>query len=165
MAIFLSTYVYRVDKKGRVSVPAEFRRVLENQSFQGVIVFKSLQHPALEACSADHMQQLSDSLDTLNVSAEEYELIETTIFGGSFQLPFDGEGRIVLPQQLCEFAGITEEAAFVGRRRTFQIWQPARFAEHEGTSREKARGRDISLSKIIARAGAARPASDQGGAS
>ena len=152
MAVFLSTYVNKVDRKGRVSVPAEFRKVLAGQSYQGVVVFKSLQYPALEACGAEHMEQLSESLEALDLSNEEYELYETTIFGGSVQVPFDGEGRIVLPQHLADFANLTEEAAFVGRRKTFQIWEPKALAGHEDSMRDKARSRDISLSKIIARA-------------
>ncbi len=158
MAVFLSTYVNKVDRKGRVSVPAEFRKVLAGQSYQGVVVHKSLHYSALEGCSAEHMEQLSDSLETSDLSNEDYELIETTIFGGSIQLPFDGEGRIVLPQHFCEFAGITEEAAFVGRRKTFQIWEPGALAAHESGMRDKARSRDISLSKIIAKASAMRGA-------
>ncbi|MEI6557266.1 MAG: division/cell wall cluster transcriptional repressor MraZ [Rhodospirillaceae bacterium] len=152
MAVFLSTYVNKVDKKGRVSVPADFRKVLSGQSYQGVVVFKSLQYPALEACSADHMEQLSDSLEALDLSNEDYELYETTIFGGSVQVPFDGEGRIVLPEHLARFANISEEAAFVGRRKTFQIWEPRALSVHEDVMRDKARSRDVSLSKIIAKA-------------
>ncbi len=156
MAVFLSTYVNKLDRKGRVSVPAEFRKVLSGQSYQGVVVFKSLQYPALDACSAEHMEQLSDSLDALDPSSEEYEVIETTIYGGSVQLPFDSEGRIVLPQHLCSFAGLGEEAAFVGRRKTFQIWEPAALAAYETGMRDKARSRDSSLSKILAKAAAVR---------
>jgi len=156
MAVFLSTYVNKVDRKGRVSVPAEFRKVLAGQSFQGIVIFKSLQHQALEGCSSEHMEQLSESLETLDLPPDEFELIEATIFGGSVQIPFDGEGRIILPQEMCEFAGIAEEAAFVGRRKTFQIWQPQRLTDYEQVAREKARSKDISLSKIIARASMAR---------
>ena len=98
------------------------------------------------------MEQLSDSLETLDLSNEDYEAIETTIFGGSVQVPFDGEGRIVLPEHLARFANIGEEAAFVGRRKTFQIWEPGAIGSLEDAMRDKARARDISLSKIIAKA-------------
>jgi|SRR3954466_9967607 MraZ protein len=150
MTLFTSSYVNKVDKKGRVSVPAPFRQVLAGQSFQGVYVFPSLQHHALDACSASHMEQLSESLDDPDLPAEHRDLIETTIFGGSVMLPFDGEGRIVLPQEFAEFAGITEEAAFVGLRKTFQIWQPAAWKVHSTGSRDIARTQNISLSTIIA---------------
>jgi MraZ protein len=93
---------------------------------------------------------LSASLEKLNLAPEVYELVETTIFGGSVQCPIDGDGRIILPSQLSAAVGIEDEAAFVGRRRTFQIWNPKTYAAYENRARDAARAHNISLSKIIA---------------
>ncbi|MFA5040849.1 MAG: division/cell wall cluster transcriptional repressor MraZ [Bdellovibrionales bacterium] len=149
MAVFLSSFVNKIDKKGRVSVPAPFRAALGTDT-SGIVVFRSLQYEALEGCSIAHLELLSRSLESQDLSPEIFELIETTIFGGSVQLPFDGEGRITLPQNLIAGVGITEEVAFVGRRKTFQIWDPKKLSLHEASARTKARAKDISLSKIIA---------------
>lgn len=151
MAVFLSTFVNRIDKKGRVSVPASFRSVLGAEA-PGIVVFRSLQLEALEGCSIAHLELLSQSLEKLDLAPETYELIETTIFGGSVQVPFDGEGRIMLPASLTENVGINSEVAFVGRRKTFQIWDPKKLAAHDAAARSAARAKDISLSKIIAQA-------------
>jgi len=150
MALFLSTTVNKVDKKGRVSVPAGFRAALGDGLADGIVVFRSLQHDALDACSVKHLEILSQSLERLNLAPQMYELIETTIFGGSVQLPVDSDGRIILPQPMLEAVGIDEEAAFVGRRRTFQIWNPQKFALVEAAARENVKAQHISLSKIIA---------------
>jgi MraZ protein len=149
MAVFLSSFVNKIDKKGRVSVPAPFRAALGADT-SGIVVFRSLQYEALEGCSIAHLELLSQSLEKQDLPPDIFELIETTIFGGSVQLPFDGEGRITLPQNLMKGVGITEEVAFVGRRKTFQIWDPKKLTAHETASRTKARAKDISLSKIIA---------------
>jgi MraZ protein len=149
MAVFLSSFVNKIDKKGRVSVPAPFRAALGADT-SGIVVFRSLQYEALEGCSIAHLELLSQSLEKQDLAPDVFELIETTIFGGSVQLPFDGEGRISLPQNLIAGVGITEEVAFVGRRKTFQIWDPKKLAAHESAARTKARAKDISLSKIIA---------------
>jgi len=149
MAVFLSSFVNRIDKKGRVSVPASFRAALGLDA-PGIVVFRSLQHEALDGCSIAHLELLSNSLEKQNLSTSMFELIETTIFGGSVQLPFDGEGRISLPEHLLTASSITEEVAFVGRRKTFQIWNPEKFGEHEVAARTAARAKEISLSKIIA---------------
>ena len=149
MAVFLSSFVNRIDKKGRVSVPASFRAALGTDT-AGIVVFRSLQHDALEGCSIAHLELLSESLEKQDLPPDVFELIETTIFGGSVQLPFDGEGRISLPQHLVASIGISEEVAFVGRRKTFQLWNPQKLAAHEGDARSKAKAQDISLSKIIA---------------
>jgi MraZ protein len=149
MAVFLSSFVNKIDKKGRVSVPASFRAAL-GTDVSGIVVFRSLQHDALEGCSTAHLELLSQSLERPNISAEEYEAIETTIFGGSVLLPFDGEGRISLPSAMLANVGIGEEVAFVGRRKTFEIWNPAKFTAHESAARDIAKAKNISLSKIIA---------------
>ena len=145
----MSSFVNKIDKKGRVSVPAPFRASLGADT-SGIVVFRSLQYEALEGCSIAHLELLSQSLEQQDLSPEIFELIETTIFGGSVQLPFDGEGRITLPQNLLSSVGISEEVAFVGRRKTFQIWDPKKLGIHENAARTKARAKDISLSKIIA---------------
>jgi MraZ protein len=149
LAIFLSSFVNRIDKKGRVSVPASFRAALGADT-SGIVVFRSLHHEALDGCSIAHLELLSQSLEKQDLPPDVFELIETTIFGSAVQLPFDGEGRISLPQSLIASIGISEELAFVGRRKTFQIWEPKKLAAHEEDARNKARAKDISLSKIIA---------------
>lgn len=151
MAVFLSSFVNKVDKKGRVSVPASFRSVLGDGA-SGIVVFRSLHVDALDACSIAHLELLSESLEKLDLAPDMFELIETTIFGGSVQVPFDSEGRIVLPASLSAAVGIADEVAFVGRRKTFQLWNPAKLATHDAQARTQARAKDISLSKIIAAA-------------
>jgi len=151
--IFLSTHINKIDAKGRVSVPATFRTALSSSATgtaSGIIVYRALHHDALEACSPAHLELLSASMDKLNLTPETYELIETTIFGGSVHVPMDAEGRMILPEHLRDIAGITDSAAFVGRRQTFQIWQPAKFTTYMDGQRKQAKQNDISLSKIIA---------------
>jgi MraZ protein len=154
MSLFLSTTINKVDKKGRVSVPAAFRAALGDDVHHGIVVFRSLQADALDACSLKHLHILSESLEKLSLSPEMYELIETTIFGGSVQCPIDADGRIILPEHFIEAVGIDDEAAFVGRRKTFQIWNPKKFRTAETKAREAVRAQNISLSKIIADASA-----------
>ncbi len=153
MDIFLSTHINKIDAKGRVSVPATFRTALSSSATgqaTGIIVYRALHHDALEGCSPAHLELLSQSMDKLDLSPETYELIETTIFGGSVHVPLDAEGRMILPDHLRGVAGITDSAAFVGRRNTFQIWQPAKFTTYMESQRKTAKQQDVSLSKIIA---------------
>ena len=64
--MFLSSYENKVDKKGRVSVPATFRSHLSSMGFNGFISYPSFNHPALEACSQDRIEKLSSTIDSLN---------------------------------------------------------------------------------------------------
>lgn len=137
MTLFLSTFINKLDKKGRVSVPASFRSVLVKQAFQGIITFRSYKLPALEGMGMDRMQRLSDSVDQLDLFSETQEDLTTTIFADAQMLAFDKDGRVILPPSLLEHAKIQDMVAFVGRGATFQIWDPDAFQAHQ----EEARGR------------------------
>ena len=138
VALFLSTYVNKVDRKGRVSVPATFRASLAAQRFPGVVVWPSHKLPALEACGIDRMDELVDRQEMLAPYSDDYMNLGA-LFPDTRELPFDGEGRILLPERFVEHAAISETAAFVGQGRTFQIWQPERFEEHQAALRERIR--------------------------
>ena len=141
MALFLSTHINKVDRKGRVSVPAAFRLALAELSFSGIVVFPAIHSRALEGSGIDRLEELSARVDALPEFSEERDAL-ASIFADAQPLPFDSEGRIMLPPELCEHAGIVLEggAAFVGQGRTFQIWEPRRFEEHQAGRRAKARG-------------------------
>ena len=70
MPLFLSTYVNRVDKKGRVSVPARYRAALAGQMFNGVIAFPSYVNPAIEASGLDFLEGLQDRLGAYDPFSE-----------------------------------------------------------------------------------------------
>ena len=144
MALFLSTFVNKVDRKGRVSVPASFRAALAGQSFAGIVAFRSFKYSAIEAGGVDRLEEMSARLDTLDQFSEERESL-ASIFADTQQLAFDSEGRIVLPQFFAEHAGITENAAFVGLGREFQIWEPEAHKAHQEAMRERARRQGTTL--------------------
>jgi MraZ protein len=141
VALFLSTFINKVDRKGRVSVPATFRAAVADQSFAGIVVFPAINFTAIEGSGIDRIEELMNRVDALPEFSDDREAV-SAIFADMQQLPFDGEGRIMLPPELCEHAGIVLEgaAAFVGNGRTFQIWEPARFERHQQERRSRARG-------------------------
>lgn len=146
MALFLSTYVNKVDKKGRVSVPVNFRNSLVEQKFQGIIVYNSFINNCIEACSIDRIEQISISIDELEPFSEERDAFATTILGGSTPLPFDSDGRIILPEELLNKANIKEKAIFVGKGTTFEIWNESDFAEYSQKARDLAHKQRLNLS-------------------
>ena len=154
MALFLSTFVNKVDKKGRVSVPASFRAALAGQSFAGIVAFRSFKSPALDACGIDWMERLAQSLDNLALFSTEHDDLAASTLADSRQLPFDGDGRIVLPADLAQHAKISDRAAFVGRGPMFQIWNPEAFERFQDEARAR-----------VQKAGAALRLNPQGGGS
>ena len=100
--MFLSSYENKIDKKGRVSVPATFRSHLGSMGYNGFITYPSFNHPALEACSQERIEKLSSTIDFYNHSYlkinpfEEkrdffYKYIATSVLSESESLQFDTE--------------------------------------------------------------------------
>jgi len=143
--LFLSTYVNKVDRKGRVSVPATFRSTLSaHRQPNLVIAFPSVRVPALECTGSDRMSEMQDRIDTIEQFSEEYDNL-SLLFADAHPLTMDGEGRVILPEDLKEHAYITGEVAFVGLGAMFQLWDPAGYAEYRVTVRERSRRQGTTL--------------------
>jgi MraZ protein len=144
VALFLSTYVNKVDRKGRVSVPATFRASLAEQRSPNIFVFRSFRFEALEAGGVERMAEIDTRLQSLDEFSEEHDIL-SSVLSDARELALDPEGRINLPQWLAEHAHITDQAAFVGLGRSFQIWEPHRFEEHQAAMRDRARRQQTRL--------------------
>ena len=135
--MFLSTYENKIDKKGRVSVPASFRSHLSNLGYNGVVCFPSFNNQSIEAWSQDRIEKISNSIDSLNPFDEKKDYFATSILSESTNLQFDREGRILLSQKLLNHAKIKNSMLFVGQGKTFQIWEPTSFEKFRVIARKK----------------------------
>ena len=138
MALFIDTFVNKIDRKGRVSVPATFRAALAGQSFQGIVTFPSFQLHALHCAGMDWMQSLIEGTQKVDLFSPEHDDLTASLFADAKQLPFDGEGRIMLPEALCAHAQLTDAAAFAGRGRYFEIWEPKALEAYKAEARKRA---------------------------
>ena len=136
--MFLSTYENNLDKKGRVSVPASFRSYLSNLGYNGVICYPSFTNSSIEFCPQDRLQKIIDTIDTLNPFEENRDIFSTSILANSFQLNFDSEGRVTIPDKFLTHSGIKEKVLFVGQGKTFQMWEASEFKNFSKDARKKA---------------------------
>ena len=136
--MFLSTYENKLDKKGRVSVPASYRSYLSNLGYNGVICYPSFNHQSIEAWPQDRIEKISNTIDSLNPFEEKRDFFTTSILSESINLQFDGEGRISLTSKLLNHAKIKNSILFVGQGKTFQIWEPTSFERFKANAKKKA---------------------------
>ncbi len=97
--MFLSSYENKLDKKGRVSVPATFRSHLNSLGYNGFITYPSFNHSALEACSQDRIEKLSNTKDSLNPLEEKRDYFATPVLSESVNLKFDIKARVSLTEK------------------------------------------------------------------
>ncbi|MEM1370874.1 MAG: division/cell wall cluster transcriptional repressor MraZ [Pseudomonadota bacterium] len=137
---FVSTFINKIDAKGRVSIPAPFRGVLERDGYAGgIYCYPSLDAPALDAGGEKLAQKIDALLSGLPEYSDERDELSVALYGDVQVLAIDGDGRTVLPEPLRAHAGLDGKVAFVGLGEKFQIWHPGRFEERRRVAREKVR--------------------------
>jgi len=136
--MFLSNYENKLDKKGRVSVPASFRSHLSSLGYNGFVAYPSFNHEALDACSEDRIEKISNTIDSLNPFEEKRDYFATSVLSESVSLQFDSEGRVLITDKLLDHAKIKNSILFVGLGKIFQIWEPKSFEKFKIVARKKA---------------------------
>ena len=130
MNLFLSTYENHVDKKSRISIPSSYRNILIEQDYNGVIAYPSIKHLAIEFCGYKKLLEISNIIQSLDPYSEARDAFEAIILGEAVHLPFDGEGRVILPTKLKEYAQISDHVFIVGKGLVFEMWNEVAFKEY-----------------------------------
>lgn len=133
---FRGESVHKVDAKGRVSIPAPFRRVLEEGDPDWtdganpnlVIVYGRPGRTCLECFTVRAMEEIDDMISALPRFGRERETLERLLNTRSTYAQVDENGRMVLTGRLREMIGLGDEATFAGMGDKFQIWAPEAFA-------------------------------------
>jgi MraZ protein len=148
---FVSTFTNKVDAKGRVSIPAQYRAVMAVDGFDGIYCCPTLDRQAVDAGGNRFRETIRASLANFEPFSEDHEFLSTTLIGESEILKVDSEGRVVLTDTIRAHAGLADRVTFVGQGYKFQLWEPDRFVQY----REEAKNRLRDLRRTI---GTGRPA-------
>ncbi len=143
MRRFTSRYSNKIDRKGRISVPAQFRSVVEEQGAHHIYLKPNLADGAIDGLTERFMDKVQEAISQLPIGSEDRDAFEDEYFSESVEIRFDPEGRIVVPKELMEFAGISDQALFIGRGERFQIWQPEAYEAYRARRQEITRGRAL----------------------
>ena len=146
MTEFVGKFLNRIDKKGRVSVPALWRPKLLGKEFSGIVAQKSEDYNSIDGYSQKYLDRLQSFLDEDDPLSEENEYEATLVFGSSM-LTFDREGRIIIPELFRNQSSLMNEALFVGMGRRFRIWEPEAFKKYEVTALEYMKKRKTNNNK------------------
>ncbi|MDO9525105.1 MAG: hypothetical protein Q7J57_06120 [Gemmobacter sp.] len=132
---FSGEITQKVDGKGRVSIPADFRRVLDEgdpEAGDGKrarvrIVHGDPRRKYLECYTMRAFDRIVERVGSMPEGSEDREILELFVISGSEVCEVDNDGRIVLIQRLRDKIGLAKdggEAIFAGALQTFRIWKP-----------------------------------------
>ena len=133
--LFLDTVYKKVDNKGRVSLPADYRSIVKELNSE-IVCYRSLTSPCIEGCVEDLLEKLASEIETsTDFFSQTQDDLTNLIFGDAKRFTFDSTGRVVLSEKLLKHAQITDMAVFVGKGRKFQIWNPQNWEIEEARIR------------------------------
>jgi MraZ protein len=147
---FVSNYTLRLDAKGRVSIPAQFRAVLARDGFDGLYCYPTLASPSLDAGGNALLGEIEQLIARFPPYSDQRDEFSAALYGTSETLKIDGEGRVILSEALKAHAGIADAVAFVGLGHKFQIWEPTRFRAQLAEATEKVRALKRQLGSPVA---------------
>ena len=142
---FTGTSRHKVDGKGRVSIPAQFRRVLEaaDPKWQDglaprlYIAHGDDEQPYLECFSVSAMEEITQGIDRLPLGSPRREALEFYFNGMTFGTSTDETGRLVLSAALRKQIGVTGEAVLVARGKSFRILSPEAYDAYAAEQRQR----------------------------
>lgn len=131
--MFFGEFEYKLDEKGRVLIPPEFRDALKS----GLVLM-----PGLEKCIAAYplaeWKKIAASLNTGSLTPIKFRRLSRALFAAAFSRQIDGQGRIALPAPLREYAGIGEEVVIAGVNTHLEIWGKKQWESEKALSQEQA---------------------------
>ena len=129
--LFLDTIINKVDAKGRVSLPSDYRAIVKELSTE-IVCYRSLTSPCIEGCTEDLLEKLAADIESsTDFFSETQDDLTNLVFGDAKRFSFDSTGRIMLTEKLLKHAEITDTAVFVGKGRKFQIWSLENWTKEE----------------------------------
>jgi len=115
--MFIGEYAHNLDDKGRLSIPAKFRSFLS----QGVVLTRGLDH-CLFLYSKEEWRTLAEKISQLPLHQKKSRAFSRLMLAGAWDVELDSQGRVIVPEYLRTYAGISKKAIIAGLYNRVEIW-------------------------------------------
>lgn len=127
--MFIGEYRHSVDAKGRLAVPTKYR----GQLSAGAVVTRGLDR-CLTIYPAEQWQELAGKLAALPISKTNARSFSRFLLAGAMDVDLDGQGRIIIPEYLRHFAGITKQVVIAGLFNRLEVWDTAAWEQYRANA-------------------------------
>ena len=127
--MFIGEFTHSIDSKGRIAIPAKFRRFLE----KGAVVTKGLEN-TLVLYPMSEWQVLGEKLAKMPITQAQSRAFTRLMLGGAADVELDKQGRIVLPDYLRRYAGLGKKVVIIGLFNRIEIWDFQRWQNFKAES-------------------------------
>jgi len=133
--MFIGEYQHNIDEKGRVAVPAKFRKEVSG----GAIITRGLDH-CLFIFTKKDWGVLAEKLIALPLSQANSRAFVRLMLSGASDVRLDSQGRVLIPDYLRTYAGLKKSTKVIGVYNRMEVWDEASWQQYkaktEGSSEE-----------------------------
>jgi MraZ protein len=119
-----------LDAKGRLAIPPGMRMELQGQDSRPPVVTRLADATALGLYSAERWAQFKQTIDGMSKMKPAVQKMRRMVVGGAKEAPLDGQGRILIPPHLREYAGLEKDVTVVDTGARIEIWDRGRYQSH-----------------------------------
>ena len=131
--MFFGEFEYRVDEKGRLPFPPRYRTHFRD----GLVLAQGLEK-SLTIYTMAEWKKLADTLTSSHLPPSKLRTLNRTLFAGATQEMLDGQGRISLPANLRDYAGLTDDVVIAGANTCLEIWDRQKWQTVKQAGQEQA---------------------------
>ena len=135
MSSFKGSYIYAVDEKGRVNLPAKLRKYVSPESNETFIITRGFEK-CLFVYPLDEWNKLEAKLRNLSSYDPEHRMFIRTLLELAIECPLDAQSRLSIPQELRDHASIGDEVHILGMLDKIELWEPKVYEEYKKSLRE-----------------------------
>jgi MraZ protein len=128
--VFRGVATFNLDAKGRMAIPAKFRKHLDVCCEGRLVVTIDHSDHCLQLYPMPEWEQVEQKLIALPSLNPQVRRLKRMLLGNATECEMDGNGRILLPAKLREFAGLDKSMVMSGQGNKFELWNEQTWNEH-----------------------------------
>jgi MraZ protein len=135
MSSFKGSYLYSVDNKGRINIPARLRKYVSPDANDTFVVTRGYEK-CLFVYPLDEWNRLEQSIRDLSATNPKHRFFMRTLLEQATESQLDGQARISIPKDLLRLAGIENDVLILGVLERIEFWNPETYKEYQKSQEE-----------------------------
>lgn len=144
-AMFRGIHTVNIDAKGRLAIPARYRQRLLDEAQQRLILTIDTEENCLLLYPLPAWELIERKIEALPSFNPATRRIQRLLIGHATEMEMDGNGRILLPPVLRDYAGLDKRIVLLGQGKKFELWDEQRWQQSRDTwlDQHSANGADL----------------------
>ncbi|HOJ17023.1 MAG: division/cell wall cluster transcriptional repressor MraZ [Ignavibacteriales bacterium] len=133
--MFKGHYIHSIDSKGRIAIPAKLRKYISPDAEESFVMLKGTEK-CIDIYPRDRWAEIETRLEKLNPFNPKQARLIRIMLDNAQEDKMDSQSRILIPQELLDYAGIKNEVLVLGVLKKIEMWDPQEYEKYKLKSAE-----------------------------